>query len=140
MKYLLIASWLLIGAAAFAAEKDAGSSRPVTPPRSTKAAKALSPEAEYLAGSLSSGQRTKLLGILNRGDHRALTILPGVGHVRASAIMAARPYATPASLINAAGIGEQTFKDIMRYAKAGFPARAPDKEPALPKERRQQLR
>lgn len=102
--------------------------------KSTTAAKAKAETAadgpfiksQALAKTLTAGQRTELLGILNKGDDKAVQTLPGLGETRAAAVKKARPFADPIDLLKVDGIGDVTFAEIIAHAKAGFPE---DKKP-----------
>lgn len=85
-------------------------------------------KSEVEAKSLTPSQKTKLMSIVNEGDTKALTSLPGVGEGRAAAIKKARPLKEPLDLLKIEGIGEGTFSDIVKYAKAGFPSSEPKTE------------
>jgi len=97
--------------------------------KTTAAAKAKSEAAtdgpsiksQALAKTLTAGQRTELLGILNKGDDKAVQSLPGLGETRAAAVKKARPFADPIDLLKVDGIGDVTFGEIIAHAKAGFP-------------------
>jgi DNA uptake protein ComE-like DNA-binding protein len=94
-----------------------------------------SAKAEALAATLTAEQRSKLLDIFNKGDDAALTALPGVGEVRAKAIVAVRPIADVTGVLAAKGIGEGIFAQMVSYAKAGFTKpekKAPAKKKAAP--------
>ena len=85
-----------------------------------KAAKAPSASDKALADSLSAAQKTKLMSILNTGDEKELSALPGIGLIKATAIKTARPLKEPTDLLNVMGIGEATYTGIINYAKADF--------------------
>jgi DNA uptake protein ComE-like DNA-binding protein len=87
-----------------------------------KEAKAAGAEAEAATKTLTPGQRTKLMEMLNKGDQGELMSLPGIGAGRAKAIQKARPLASPADLAGVEGVGVATLKEIVAHAKAGFPA------------------
>ncbi|OYW77844.1 MAG: hypothetical protein B7Z37_02185 [Verrucomicrobia bacterium 12-59-8] len=75
---------------------------------------------EALANTLTVPQRAQLLALLNEGDLVALMAIPGIGEVRAKAIQKVRPLADVSQVVNADGIGEGTFAQMVDYAKAGF--------------------
>ena len=76
-------------------------------------------KSEAEARSLTATQKTKLLKIINEGDDKTLIGLPGIGETRAAAIKKARPVGDVLDLLKIEGIGEQTFSDLVRYAKSG---------------------
>ena len=73
--------------------------------------------AKKITGDLTPTQEKKLLEILNEGDEKAITALPGLGESRAKALMKKRPIKDPAELILIDGIGEGTLKDIVAHMK-----------------------
>lgn len=92
----------------------------------TKGASAPKPsKSDAAAASLSPTQKSKLMSIVNEGDQKALVSLPGIGEGRAEAIKKARPLKEPTDLLKVEGIGEETFSEIVKHAKAGFPAAEP---------------
>lgn len=96
-----------------------------------------SAKVEAVAKTLTAPQRAKLLSLLNDGDEAALEAIPGVGDVRAKAIQKIRPLADVTDVVNADGVGEGTFAQMIAYAKAGFQQpekkEAPAKKKAAPK-------
>jgi DNA uptake protein ComE-like DNA-binding protein len=133
---LSIALLTLPTAPAFSAEKASSdkSAKAETPKKEGKKGEkktTVTPneEAEVMIKALSPTQRAKLLEILNKGDDSALTGLPGIGESRVAAIKKARPFATPADLINVKGIGSAGLADIVAHAKAGFPEKTKQLEP-----------
>jgi len=87
-----------------------------------------SAKVEAIAKTLTPSQRTKLLGLLNEGDEKALMTIPNVGETRAAAIKKARPFADVTNVMKVEGIGEATFAEMVAHAKAGFPQ--PEKKEA----------
>lgn len=61
---------------------------------------------------------------LNTATLEELMTIPGVGEVRARAIMAARPLQRLEDLQKVSGIGEKTYETIAGYATVGEPAAA----------------
>lgn len=90
-------------------------------------------KVEAVAKTLTPEQRTQLLALLNQGDEAALMAIPGVGEVRAKAIQKIRPLADVVNVVNAEGIGEGTFAQMVAYAKAGFQKTTPPKKKSAPK-------
>ena len=85
-----------------------------------KAPEKPSAKVEAVAKTLTAPQRSQLLSILNEGDEAALMAIPGIGEVRAKAIQKVRPLADVTQVLDADGIGEGTFAQMVAYAKAGF--------------------
>ncbi len=96
-----------------------------------------SAKVEAVAKTLTDQQRTQLLSLLNEGDEAALMAIPGIGEVRAKAIQKVRPLADVTHVVDADGVGEGIFAQMVTYAKAGFtkPEKkaAPAKKKAEPK-------
>lgn len=84
-------------------------------------------KAEAITKDLTSSANSKLMDIVNNGDEKALTSLPGVGAAKAAAIKKGRPFTSPAELINVEGVGTGILEGIVKHAKAGFPE--PEKKP-----------
>jgi DNA uptake protein ComE-like DNA-binding protein len=61
---------------------------------------------------------------MNREPAEALAVLPGIGHSRAKAIVAARPHCNLADLDRVSGIGPVTLARLADTA--GFPVLPPD--------------
>lgn len=80
-----------------------------------------SAKSEAEAKTLTAAQKTKLMKVINEGDDKSLVALPGIGETRAAAIKKARPVGDVLDLLKIEGIGEQTFSDLIKYAKAGMP-------------------
>ncbi|MCF7786969.1 MAG: helix-hairpin-helix domain-containing protein [Prosthecobacter sp.] len=76
---------------------------------------------EAVAKTMTLTQTSQLRSLLNEGDLAALMAIPGIGEVRAKAIQKIRPLANVTQVVNAEGIGEGTFAQMVAYAKAGFP-------------------
>jgi len=76
---------------------------------------------EAIAQMLTPTQRMKLLDLLNKGRDDSLRSLPGVGETRLAAIKQARPFNDITEVTQVPGIGEGTFIDFVKHAKAGFP-------------------
>lgn len=72
---------------------------------------------------LTITQRMKLLDLLNKGRDESLRSLPGVGETRLEAIKKARPFNDITEVTQVPGVGEGTFIDFVKHAKAGFPKR-----------------
>lgn len=133
MKYL-IALALLLGLAVAAPAAEKGSSKK----KSSESAKLPEKEptkAEMAAKSLTTAQRTKLLKLVNEGDDKALQAIPGIGETRAAAIKKARPIKEVADLMKVEGIGEETYNDIIKYAKSGAPEEEKKAESGKPKKK-----
>lgn len=79
-----------------------------------------SAKVEAVAKTLTTQESAQLLTLLNQGDLAALMAIPGIGEVRAKAIQKVRPLADVTLVVNADGIGEGTFAQMVAYAKAGF--------------------
>jgi DNA uptake protein ComE-like DNA-binding protein len=128
MKHILsIAIAALVAVSSFAAEAPTkkGSSKSKAKAK-TEASKPTtddkpSAKASAAVASLTPSQKTKLMGILNDGDEKALTSLPRIGEVKAAAIKKARPIKDPLDLLKVEGIGDETVSEIVAHAKAGFP-------------------
>jgi DNA uptake protein ComE-like DNA-binding protein len=90
-------------------------------PKAEAKADGPSNKAKTLSKSLTASQRSKLLTILNEGDDKALMALPGIGETRAASLKKSRPFIEPVDLVKVDGIGDDTFAEIVAYAKAGFP-------------------
>ncbi|MEZ5431626.1 MAG: helix-hairpin-helix domain-containing protein [Verrucomicrobiales bacterium] len=90
-------------------------------------------KAEAITKDLTSSANSKLMDIVNNGDEKALTSLPGVGAAKAAAIKKGRPFSSPAELINVEGVGPGILEGIVKHAKAGFPE--PEKKPESEKNR-----
>lgn len=127
MKYLL-AALLLIGFSFSAPAADAPTKKKAAPKEEVPSA-----ESQAAAKSLTPTQKTKLMDIINNGDEKALTSLPGIGPGRAKNIVKARPVAEPIDLLKVEGIGDATFASIVAHAKADFPVKEKKKTPAKPK-------
>lgn len=102
-----------------------------TPPK--KSPPKPSAKVEAVAKTLTPEQRTQLLALLNQGDEAALMAIPGIGEVRAKAIQKIRPLADVVNVVDAEGIGEGTFAQMVAYAKAGFQNTTPPKKKSAPK-------
>jgi hypothetical protein len=76
---------------------------------------------EAIAQMLTPTQRMKLLDLLNKGRDDSLRSLPGVGETRLAAIKQARPFNDITEVTKVPGVGEGTFIDFVKHAKAGFP-------------------
>lgn len=79
---------------------------------------------EAIAQMLTPTQRMKLLDLLNKGRDESLRSLPGVGETRLAAIKQARPFDDITEVTQVPGVGEGTFIDFVKHAKAGFPKKA----------------
>jgi DNA uptake protein ComE-like DNA-binding protein len=101
----LFAFFLLLGTALLAADKI-----PV--------------RIQAIAQMLTATQRMKLLDLLNKGRDDSLRSLPGVGETRLDAIKKARPFNDITEVTQVPGVGEGTFIDLVKHAKAGFPKKA----------------
>jgi DNA uptake protein ComE-like DNA-binding protein len=77
-----------------------------------------SSKSEAEAKTLTAAQKTKLMKVINEGDDKALNALPGVGETRAAAIKKARPVKDVMDLLKVEGIGEETFSELVKYAKS----------------------
>lgn len=126
----LLTLFLLVGLTApiIAAEKKAPAKKPAAEKKTDdkKAAPAEdkpSAKSEAEAKSLTPTQKTKLMAVINTGDDKALMSIPGIGETRAAAVKKARPVVEVLDLLKIEGIGEATFSDIIKYAKAGMPAK-----------------
>ena len=127
----VIAAGLFAGQVGAAEKKGSSSSKkaPAAKPASSEDKPSAKSEAE--AKSLTASQKTKLMGIVNEGDEKALMSLPGIGETKAAAVKKARPFKEPLDLLKVDGIGEGTFSEIIAHAKAGFPEKAAEeKKPA----------
>lgn len=104
-------------------------------PKKAPAAESAKPSAkvEAIAKTLTATQRTKLLNVLNEGDEKTLTNLPGIGEARAKAISKARPFADVTDVVRVEGVGETTFAEMVAHAKAGFPQAEKKEAPATKK-------
>lgn len=76
---------------------------------------------EAIAQMLTPTQRMKLLDLLNKGRDDSLRSLPGVGETRLAAIKQARPFNDITEVTQVPGVGEGTFIEFVKHAKAGFP-------------------
>lgn len=76
---------------------------------------------QAIAQMLTTTQRMKLLDLLNKGSDDSLRSLPGVGETRLEAIKKARPFNDITEVTQVPGVGEGTFIDFVKHAKAGFP-------------------
>ena len=128
MKAILALALLLCAALPGTGAEAAPKKKPAA--REAAQAEAPSGKAQAIADSLTPAQKTKLLALLNEGDEKALTGLPGIGKTRAAAIQKARPLGDPVELVKVEGIGDATLADIVAHAKAGFPERAKADEAA----------
>ncbi len=79
---------------------------------------------QAIAQMLTATQRMKLLDLLNKGRDDSLRSLPGVGEIRLEAIKKARPFNDITEVTQVPGVGEGTFIDLVKHAKAGFPKKA----------------
>lgn len=79
---------------------------------------------QAIAQMLTATQRMKLLDLLNKGRDESLRSLPGVGETRLEAIKKARPFHDITEVTQVPGVGEGTFIDFVKHAKAGFPKKA----------------
>lgn len=79
---------------------------------------------QAIAQMLTPTQRMKLLDLLNKGRDDSLRSLPGVGETRLEAIKKVRPFNDITEVTRVPGVGEGTFIDIVKHAKAGFPKKA----------------
>jgi DNA uptake protein ComE-like DNA-binding protein len=79
---------------------------------------------QAIAQMLTTTQRIKLLDLLNKGRDDSLRSLPGVGETRLEAIKKARPFNDITEVTQVPGVGEGTFIDFVKHAKAGFPTKA----------------
>jgi len=129
--FSLFALTLSINAADAPAKKKAPSKKAPT----TEAAKP-SAKVEAIAKTLTPTQRTKLLNVLNEGDEKALTNLPGIGDVRAKAVSKARPFSDVTDVVRVEGVGETTFAEMVAHAKAGFPQAEKKEAPATEKKKK----
>ncbi len=128
----LFALTLTVHAADAPAKKKKGA------PKKAPAAESAKPTAkeEAIAKTLTPTQRTKLLGVLNEGDEKALMSLPGIGESRAKAIIKARPFAEVTDVVKVEGVGETTFAEMVAHAKAGFPQAEKKEAPAAEKKKK----
>lgn len=110
---LFIAFLIFIGLGVSLPAADSGSSKTSPPKPSAK--------VEAVAKTLTPQQRDQLLFLLNNGDLASLMAIPGIGEARAKAIQQVRPLADVAHVVNANGVGEGLFAQMVAYAKAGFP-------------------
>jgi DNA uptake protein ComE-like DNA-binding protein len=76
---------------------------------------------QAIAQMLTATQRMKLLDLLNKGRDDSLRSMPGVGKTRLEAIKKARPFNDITEVTQVPGVGEGTFIDLVKHAKAGFP-------------------
>lgn len=76
---------------------------------------------EAIAQMLTASQRMKLLDLLNKGRDDSLRLLPGIGETRLAAIKQARPFHDITEVTKVPGVGEGTFIDLVKHAKAGYP-------------------
>jgi DNA uptake protein ComE-like DNA-binding protein len=81
----------------------------------------VSARIEAIAQMLTPTQRMKLLDLLNKGRDDSLRSLPGIGETRLAAIKQARPFNDITEVTKVPGVGEGTFIDFVKHAKAGFP-------------------
>ena len=137
IRILSVALMLAIGSPSFAAEKASSKKKSPAAESSKKASgetseKKISAASQKAADSLTSAESSKLLEIINKGEDKELTSLPGIGSTRAAALRKARPLKTATDLLSVEGIGETSFAQIVAHAKAGFPAESPEKKPAAP--------
>lgn len=72
--------------------------------------------------ALSEEQRVRLLELVNKGGDKELAALPGISATRATAIQAARPYASLVDLLKVPGIGPATLAKILKYDPAAAAA------------------
>jgi len=89
-----------------------------------------SAKSEAAAKTLTAAQKTKLMKVINEGDDKSLIALPGIGETRAAAIKKARPVGDVLDLLKIEGIGDETFSDLVKYAKAGMPEATKKEEPS----------
>lgn len=84
------------------------------------------PRVRNACPALAAGDPVRLLygGALdlNRAGEDALTVLPGIGAVRARAIAQARPFASLAELEEVPGIGPATRAGLAGWVRLGSPA------------------
>lgn len=123
----LLTLFLLVGltAPSMAAEKKTSTKKPAAEKKAETKKEAPaddkpSAKSEAEAKTLTPTQKTKLLNVINTGDEKALTAIPGIGETRAAAVKKARPIADVLDLLKVEGIGEATFSDIIAYAKSGM--------------------
>lgn len=117
MKLLTLLATLSIAALAPAAD--------IPKKAPTKAKPEASPELQATYAKLTPAQKGSITRTINSGDLKAITNLPGIGAVRAAAVIAGRPYDTALDLLRVPGIGEGTLQEIITAAKS-----APTDEPA----------
>ncbi len=99
-------------------KKKTSSSSPSAKKDKAAADKALK-DAEKLIGKLSSSQKGKFTRVLNSGKKEDLAKLPGVGDVRAAAIIKGRPLKSSAHIIQINGVGMATLENIVNYYAKG---------------------
>ena len=130
MKTLTYLLSILAFSLSLSAAETAPKKKAPAKPKAPAAAEEVKPSAkvEAIAKTLTPSQRTKLLGLLNEGDEKALMTIPNVGETRAAAIKKARPFADVTNVMKVEGIGEATFAEMVAHAKAGFPQ--PEKKEA----------
>jgi len=90
----------------------------VTSKKSTKTKVELAEEAiKKLVSGLNAAQQKTLLTLLNDGDLKALSIMPGIGKSKGEAIIKARPFKSLEELRQVKGIGDSVFSKVITYGK-----------------------
>jgi len=107
--------------------------KPVAKPGAVDAAdQALLNHAANELKKLSSAQTASLLKVCNEGAPADLQTIPGIGEVKAAAIIKARPHKSADQLIMVDGVGVVTFDGVVKWVKDGMTKDAPaDKKPAV---------
>ena len=131
--YIAFLSLLVLSLSLAAAETTPDPKSPAKPKAPAAEAAKPSAKVEAAAKTLTAPQRDQLLSLLNNGDQAALMAIPGIGEVRAKAIQKVRPLADVTHVVNADGVGEGIFGQMVAYAKAGF--QPPEKKAASTKKK-----
>jgi len=66
---------------------------------------------------MKSGDRSKLLALLNKGKSEDLLMMEGIGKAKAQHLLKGRPYKKVDDAINITGIGEKLFSNMLKHAK-----------------------
>jgi DNA uptake protein ComE-like DNA-binding protein len=79
--------------------------------------KALQENAKKAYAELTAAQKARFMDLVNKGDSKVLQEVDGLGEVKAKSIIAKRPFASAEDVIMVEGIGEDTFNNIIAFAK-----------------------